>query len=234
VDEFQQVVSEHLEVVLRQARSSGIAAILANQTLSDLKKGNINIIPTVQANTRFKQIFSATDLLQQNSIIEASGEAMYETRGWKENERGEIAVGLDGDVWYTMSEKIGPRLRRNDVIGASDSELQSIVHVSRGHGFTQFGGFPFPMASMFHIEAGEYKKRQTAAWPVEAEHPGAFTPPVLPEKSTSAGAKPPISTTTLRKLKKPQAASRWLGRTVFRPRRPSAWTHKSFWNSSRL
>lgn len=192
VDEFQQVVSEHLEVVLRQARSSGIAAILANQTLSDLRKGNVNIIPTVQANTRFKQIFSATDLLQQNSIIEASGEAMYEFRSWTENELGEIEVGRDGNVWYKMSEQIGPRLRRNDVIGASDSELQSIVHVSRGHGFTQFGGFPFPMSSMFHIAAGEYKKRQTAAWPVEAEHPGAFTPPVLPEKSTPAGARPPI------------------------------------------
>jgi len=81
VDEFQQVVSHDLEIVLRQARSHGIAAILANQTLSDLKKGPIDITPTVQANTRFRQIFSASDLAHQKMLVDASGEAIYELFG---------------------------------------------------------------------------------------------------------------------------------------------------------
>jgi len=182
IDEFQQVVSHDLEIVLRQARSHDIAAILANQTLSDLKTQSANLIPTVQANTRFKQVFSATDLAQQEALVRASGEAMYHMAGWTDAaetyfEGYDPTVDDEGEgAFLNLREDIGPRIRPNDVIRASDNEFYSIVHVSRGKGFTQYGGFPFPMRSDYHITAIQYTKRSNAPWP--EPQPGTVTPPI--------------------------------------------------------
>ncbi|MBI1826056.1 MAG: hypothetical protein HY287_02450 [Planctomycetes bacterium] len=178
IDEFQQVVSKDLEIVLRQARSSGIAAILANQTQSDLKKGEVNLIPTVQANTRFRQVFSCSDLLHQNALIEGSGEAMHETSSWVEDEFGMVHSADDGLTYHREAEQIGPRLRRNDLIEATDHPLRSIVQITRGQGMTQFGGYSFPLRSMYHITPAEYGKRQSAPWPAQHEHPGTLVAPL--------------------------------------------------------
>lgn len=176
IDEFQQVVSQDLEIVLRQARSHGIAAILANQTLSDLKKGSVDITSTVQANTRFRQVFSASDLLHQNALIDASGEAMYELfgSGSSQSSNGSSSVS------QSVHEQIGPRLRRNDIIEATDDPTRSLVQVTRSHGFTQFGGMMFPMLSPFHIAPDTYRRRQEAPWPRTEDHSGTIVTPLAP------------------------------------------------------
>ncbi len=171
VDEFQQIVSSDIEIVLRMARDSGIATILANQTISDLVTHDADLRPTVQANTRFKLVYSATDLAQQDDVIKASGEALYEmfnvTESFEKGPRG-----------FSRNEQIGPRIRRNDVILASDDENRSIAHISRGRGYTQFGGFPFPMYTAFHIPNEEYVRRRKAPPPEPAAYPGSFVEPL--------------------------------------------------------
>lgn len=183
VDEFQQIVSADLEIVLRMARDSGIAAILCNQTISDLVTHAADLRPTVQANTRFKQIFSATDLLQQDDIIKSSGEAIY----------GMLSETTNAHTRTTFAESIGPRLRRNDVIETSDNENLSIAHVSRGRGYTQFGGFPFPMYTAFHIPYGDYVQRRKRPWPLSKDHAGAYVPPTerQGDSTSTPAAEPP-------------------------------------------
>lgn len=184
VDEFQQIVSADLEIVLRMARDSGIAAILCNQTISDLVTHAADLRPTVQANTRYKQIFSATDLLQQDDVIKSSGEALY----------GMFSVSENSHTRTSSTESIGPRLRRNDVIETSDDENLSIAHVSRGRGYTQFGGFPFPMYTAFHISFDEYQRRRKTPWPLCGDHPGTFVPPSERQEPVTPpppAAKPP-------------------------------------------
>jgi hypothetical protein len=181
VDEFQQVVSEDLQIFLRQARSSKIPVILANQTISDLRTKQADLIPTVLGNTRFRQVFSASDLLQQQILIDSSGEAMYGLFS-----RGEQYSARGYSESHRTTEQIGPRLRRNDIIQASNEELTSIMHVTRGHGYSQFGGFPFPIRTMYHIPFSEYQRRQSAAWPAAAVHPGTFTPPLARASSSSS------------------------------------------------
>lgn len=170
VDEFQQVVSQNLEIVLRQARSHGMSAILANQTISDLKLSqNVNLIPTVQGNTRFRQVFSASDLEAQDFLSRGSGESIYYLGSWSATDPPEVGG---------FSEQIGPRLRPDDIMEFSDRERHSLVQVTRSRGFTQFGGRTFPMVSDFHIEADEYKRRSEAPWPTPRE--GTLQP--VPEK----------------------------------------------------
>jgi len=179
VDEFQQIVSENLEILLRQARSMGIAAILANQTLADLKTAGVDIIPAIQANTRFKQVFAATDLYQQDALIKASGEIMHHMYSTRESA---------SDISVTTSEQIGPRFRRNDIIRLTDREKYSIVQISRGSGYTRFEGFSFPLRSDYHITAGQHKKRSETPWP--AQQPGTMSPP-LPTGHEPPPAAPP-------------------------------------------
>ena len=164
VDEFQQVVSADLEIVLRQARSVGISMILANHTIADLRKETVDLIPTVQTNTRFKQVFAASDLEQQTRLVQASGEAMYELYGGSVNSEGETTI--------TWQEHIGPRLRVNDIIQATDRTLHCIVHITRGMGVTQFGGFMFEAVCPYHITLEEYERRSGADWP--APRPGTI------------------------------------------------------------
>ena len=157
VDEFQQVVSADLEIVLRQARSVGISMVLANHTIADLRRETVDLIPTVQTNTRFKQVFAASDLEQQSRLVQGSGEAIYELHGGSSSSSGTETV--------SWGEHIGPRLRPNDIIETTDRPLRCLIHITRGMGLTQFGGFMFPAVCPYHITLQEYDRRSAAAWP---------------------------------------------------------------------
>ncbi len=152
IDEFQQIVAENLEIVLRQARSKNIAAILANQTVSDLKTSSVDLVPTVRANTRLKQFFASTDPVQQDDIVRSSGKTFRD--------------------YASLFDKDSARITQNEVMRITDDPALSIVHLSRGGGFAQFGGFPFVVRTSFHISGDEYKRRESMAWP-ESE-PGTF------------------------------------------------------------
>lgn len=165
VDEFQQIISENLEIVLRQSRSMGIAAILANQTISDLHTSFADLIPTVQGNTRFKQFFASTDLHQQEKLVTASGETVDYVLHWSKDDLLAPAQEV---------ESSRPRITRNDVMRVSDDPLASIMHVPRGQGAVQMAGFSFVAQSSFHIAEGEYIRRQRMSWPDAV--PGTLTP----------------------------------------------------------
>ncbi|GMU82433.1 MAG: hypothetical protein AMXMBFR47_23040 [Planctomycetota bacterium] len=190
IDEFQQVVSQNLEIILRQARSAGMAAILANQTISDLKRADVDLIPTVQGNTRFRQVFSASDLIAQEMLSRASGESIYHLASAEVMASYLLAEQVakrfgqmmpwstdasEREGSFTMTEHIGPRMRPSDILHYSDRERYSIVQVTRGRGLTQYGGCSFPMVSDFHIRFKEFERRSDAPWP--QPRPGTMMQP---------------------------------------------------------
>jgi hypothetical protein len=179
IDEFQRIVANNLELFLQQARSMNIGVILANQTLGDLKTGGVDLIPTVRANTRFRQIFSASDLVEQEEIIKTSGETTVWNRSFSRNLNA--VLGPTGSM--SLGETITPRLRVNDVLLASDHPQQSIVHIRRGKGYAQFGGMPFVMTSAYHITADEHERRKRAPWP---DRPGETITPTLKKQDPMA------------------------------------------------
>lgn len=161
IDEFQRIVSDNLELVLQQARSLDVGVILANQTLGDLKAVDADLIPTVRANTRFRQIFAASDLVEQEEIVKTSGETTVYSRAWSQY----LGNALGASARLSLTETLSPRLRVNDVLLATDHPQQSIVQIRRGDGYAQYGGFPFVMTSSFHIGRDEYERRKRAPWP---------------------------------------------------------------------
>lgn len=60
IDELQRVAGENLQGILQDARSFGIHAILANQSLTDLKsQTGFDLAPTIMTNTRVKFFFTS-------------------------------------------------------------------------------------------------------------------------------------------------------------------------------
>ena len=164
IDEFQRLVAGNLELFLQTARSMNIGVILANQTLMDLQQAGVDLVPTVRANTRFKQVFAASDLKEQQELTQSSGETIVHNRSWMQYLSG-IPYIANGIRSMSLTETVTPRLRPNDILLATDDPNQSIVQIRRGAGYAQYGGLPFVMVSTHHITKKEYDERRLAHWP---------------------------------------------------------------------
>ena len=166
IDEFQRIIAGNIEMLLQLARSLNIGIILANQSLMDLKTAGIDLIPAISANTRFRQIFAASNLEEQERISRGSGESLTYTQAWQEYIGTFFTALADG---RKLTEYITPRLRMNDILLATDHPLQSIVQIRRGSGYAQYGGMPFVMRSTHQITYKEYTERKDAQWPEASE-----------------------------------------------------------------
>ncbi len=190
IDEFQRMVASNLEYMLQLARSMGVGVILANQSMQDLHKGNTNLIPAIEANCRLRQWFSVSSTDDQERLIRSGGETVELSSSWSQS------TTADGktSTTQTQSEQILPRLTINDILLTNDHPLRSILRISRGAGYSQYGGFPVVIETQYHISAAEYDRRKALSWPAAA---GAFAPrcegPAEGARLNSGGALPPRS-----------------------------------------
>ncbi|MFN0135690.1 MAG: type IV secretion system DNA-binding domain-containing protein [Phycisphaerae bacterium] len=194
IDEFQQLVSTDLAVVLQQARSYGVGVIMAHQTQSDLKLPEADMTQAVEENTHFKQIFSVNDLGHRQSLEKLSGEALYHLAAWKQGFEAygdgvlEPDVGLNPvdpcaeDAPVNVTPQVGPRLRANDLIEMSARQNVSLVQFKRNVGYGQYDGHSFLIRTDYHIPRKTYLGRMSAAWPSLQSAPGTIVAP-LPAES---------------------------------------------------
>jgi len=165
IDEFQRMVAKNVEALLQLARSMGIGVILANQSMQDLGE----LIPSIEANCRYRQWFSVSSLDDRERLLKAAGETVekFTTRSWGSTPNGSTSS-------ITISEQVMNRFSVNDIALASDHEKQSIVTITRGKGYAQFGGLPVIITSDYHITTDEYGRRKKLAWP--APTTGTYIP----------------------------------------------------------
>lgn len=173
IDEFQQVVSENIPLVLEQARSSGLAFLIAHQSLQQLDKKAVDIRETVSACTAFKQFFRASDVRTIKQLEELSGEATYESLSW--TQAIDPVLGVDHDRSFSplaaedgrveVTETIGPRLERNTIIDISATANTSFIQVTEGSEFTQFSAYVTAIITDYHITERQYDNRNKATWP---------------------------------------------------------------------
>lgn len=172
IDEFQRIAGENFRVILEQARSFGLGVVLSNQSVADLLTPDVDLRPTVRTNTRFKRYFSVTDPHEVASLSEASGEELMYCRTWNQTAAAPYTENVAA-AYMSRSDvqSLKPRLTSNDIIAISDHPLDSIVHVSRGSGYTQFAGLPIPVRCTWPMSYDDYKARQFAPWPTREEFP---------------------------------------------------------------
>jgi hypothetical protein len=173
IDEFQRMASRNLDYLLQLARSMGVAVILANQSMQDLKR--YDLVPTLETNCRYRQWFAVSGWEDQDRLSQASGETIDLLNGRSEsqssNSRG---IGTSTSTSCSSNQFIGPRLTKNDIKLVSDEDRKSIVLINRGAGYAQYGGMPVIVESDFHISAEEYDLRKSTPWP--SDEIGTFVP----------------------------------------------------------
>lgn len=169
IDEFQRMAASNFEYMLQLARSMNVHIILANQSMEDLRNSKTNLIPTIEANCGFRQWFSVTSSDDRRRLEESSGETVeyFTSSGTSYSDRGATTS-------TTVSEHVMPRISRNEIAMMSDHMLHSIVCISRGSGYAQYGGLPVICKSDFHITKEEYDRRKGMPWPTGQK--GTFTP----------------------------------------------------------
>lgn len=179
IDEFQRMAAHNMAYVLQLARSMGVGVILANQSLDDL--GDLR--NAVETNCRYRQAFSVSSQDDQERMVKQSGETVELTETTTNT-----ASSNGSSVSTSRAETILPRLSTNDVLLASDHPMRSIVKLSRGAGYAQYGGFPFVVESEFHIDREEYERRKAFPWPKDV--PGTFIPREFREIQSATPSKP--------------------------------------------
>ncbi len=147
IDEFQRIIANNLEMIMQTARSMKVGMILANQSMLDLKKADTDLTPAVRTNTRYKQVFAASNIEELKELIDSSGETLIHQRSFA-GLLGNVMEIITGVSRVSASEQASPRLRANDIMLATDAAQQSIVQIRRGLGYAQFGGFPLPCLAL--------------------------------------------------------------------------------------
>ena len=203
IDEFQRMVASNIEYMLQLARSMGVGVIIANQTMQDLRTSTADLIPPIEANCRYRQWFAVSSAEDRRRLVESSGQTvdLHVTRSY--------GTGPNGDTKnVSYQERIVPRLSDNDILLASDHPKQSIVRISRGAGYAQYGGMPFVVESDYHITPDEYEDRKSMPWPdgiTGSFVPGTTNAPAKPTAKPSPPVGPVITTQVIGSSSDPAA-----------------------------
>jgi len=173
-DEAQVMMAKNIENVLTQARSHGLACILAHQTVSQLNPpGGVDLRELVMNSTATKLAFAVRDPWTQRYIAETSGTTCYYRPSYDisvadlmaGNTGPQFALrNRDGVRQIRIGQHTGPRLTVQDILNASHHPKQCLTWIARPSGLTQFQGW-FPMSVSWPISRQEHQLRMQAEWP---------------------------------------------------------------------
>ena len=172
IDEFQRIATSNLDYLLQLSRSMGVGVTLANQSIADLRKSGLDIV--IDSNCRYRRWFGVAAWDEQDRLVNGSGECVDELEGWSIQTSTDSQGHPKQSFGENGKEFIGPRLTRNDIKLVTDDDRKSIIQLTRGAGYSQYGGMPLVVESDFHITKEEYERRRDSPWPT-GEH-GTFVP----------------------------------------------------------
>lgn len=161
IDEFQRLAGENFRIILEQARSFGLSVVMANQTMADLNTPSFDLRPTVRTNARVKLHFGVTDPLEIEEISKLSGQELARVHNY--SYKGVSPYGQSSRGW---SEQFKNRFLISDILGVTDHPRRCILHVTRGSGYSQFGGLPTFVDCFHPLTKEQYDVRSNTPWPV--------------------------------------------------------------------
>jgi TraM recognition site of TraD and TraG/Type IV secretion-system coupling protein DNA-binding domain len=163
IDECQRILAHNTDVILQQARSAGIALILANQSLQDLKTRDNDARSVIRTNTRV-QMFLTTTETEARFLSEMSGEDIVLMRS-----SGTAQTSFRGrrqtSTTDQQMEVFRKRLTLEDILRLSSDPQGMILHVAMDQGAVRYGGRPIAVRTLYPLSKAEYEARATAPWP---------------------------------------------------------------------
>ncbi|MBI3782848.1 MAG: hypothetical protein HY270_05540 [Deltaproteobacteria bacterium] len=186
VDEFQIVAGRNFQFFMQQARSSGLALVLSNQSREDLIANDL--LSAVDQNTAYRQFFTMRTPTALEFIEQMAG----------------VTLAYSPATGPEMSA-VAPRFERNDLITLSARADMSICQQANCIDYSQFDGHFVPMRSPYHISLRNKMELEAKHWPstdagtvIAGEHFAANVENVTARPSGRAVIQPtPPSDTTL-------------------------------------
>jgi len=178
IDEFHMLAGRNMEQLLTQGRSAGMAMVLANQYSGRLTEEELDLRRMVYECTRLKQYFTLTDPKDIDELTRASGETVrwLSSASSSSSESYNFLTGTTvGQSQQQGSHQVMcPRFDVDLPRQVTNDPLGSIVWIQRGSGYSQFGGVPQWVQSLWPISNGEYKARNgfdKYPWPKPQDNP---------------------------------------------------------------
>lgn len=233
IDEFQRIVSPNIGAIMQIARSHDVALVLANQSLGDLKTASGGVVySAITGNTRIRQYFSVRDAAEIEGLTSTSGECLIYNASFTTSRRIVDGRAVVAET-VTYTPQISTKLRRNDIIEASDHPNRSIFQLFRSIGAAQHQGYPFILESVHHISKAEHERRSLLKWPAPTPSTSRIVPqpflkelqrkkppaaqnslagPLIPKLQTQSSSSPQVPTRGLSQLPKPPAVASPVGK----------------------
>jgi hypothetical protein len=180
-DEFAELVGPSLDVLLEQSRSRALFYVLAHQSIHQLERNGVNLLPVVQACTSTHIVVEASDAESVEYVRKRSGKAYFALTSWSqeapsaatdsyfENDyfRPWKAATSDpsGTPLMNVREEIDYRLDENTVHRVSADVTGAFVAVKKNSGFSKLNGFLIPVRCFFHIPHDLFTARAKEPWP---------------------------------------------------------------------
>ncbi len=181
LDEFQELVGPSIDVFLEQCRSRGITVILAHQSIQQLERNGVNLLPVVQSCTSTHIVVEASDAESIEYVQKRSGQAYFGLTSWSQeapaNEteayygsdffapwRAATSDGL-GTPLVSVQEELRYRADENLIRRVSADALAAFIVLKKNSGLVNYDGVMFPVRCFYHIDEALFKIREIEPWP---------------------------------------------------------------------
>ncbi len=155
IDEFQIAAGRNFQLFLQQARSEGLALILANQSREDLVRSGLTAV--LDENTSYRQFFTARTPESLSYLRHIAGEM-------------EEVPPENADPERVMSRAVHARFSSTELLALSANEDMALAIQGPNRDFSRFDGLPIPMRSPYHITLEEKRAIEETAPPAPARH----------------------------------------------------------------
>jgi len=174
-DEAQVMIARNIENVLAQARSHGLACILAHQSMSQLNPpGQVDLRELILTCTTTKEVHGVRDPWLMQYISNTSGTTRYYRPKYNVAAQNALsgAIGVpyacpdrDGKARVGIEEYSGPRLTYQDILDISQQPNMCLMWIDRLQELSRFQGW-FPVYKSWPVSKTEHGNHGRAPWPV--------------------------------------------------------------------
>lgn len=171
VDEFQQVAGRNFQNFMEQARSSGVALVLANQSRGQLD----DELQKAVANTGYRHFFDFQDPEDLSFISAVVGETVQldsrilgkdgSVQEGVSTTMNQSPLGSSSIDWENTTLRQARRFSVNDLTALSAHSDVALIKQKQNVDYSQFDGFPFPIRAMHHISRMEKDALEHLPWP---------------------------------------------------------------------
>ena len=171
---FSASSESNLRIILEQARSYGIGAILSNHSAAQLRTDDgKDLWPLINGNTAATLHFGSKDLAELEMLSRLSGEVEETRTSYAVSHgRSQSTAFLHGltdtegsTETVSYSSQFSQRFMIRDLLRIFSRRRRFILSVQRNTGFSRFNGEPVVVDGIYTMSKETYQRRQKARWP---------------------------------------------------------------------